>query len=353
MSAPWPESSISSTGLSSSAQADCQAREAAVLTTECIVAQEAAKCQDGGGNPADVARAAEYLERARQDLATAIVKRDLIEARMSRMMGKTPSGPRPKLLTTTDPKVAVPPDLSATGRDLDLTGEEGLSDPGRMAREANALHQSYRTACRLEDAATQRLDAMKAFYEQGRVSIDRYLDAVDRRATASIQKADYLARYRSAIALVEEKTVTILDGGPIFVTSVSPKTTESGEARARLVEKFFHDRLIGPAAFASDEPQPEAKAAASAVKAPACCEDCDDECDEDDDDRDLEAENPLGALGLRVMNPKGACQFDSELAIHAMKDEPVTLKVPIAGGGMMEITVRVMKAPVGSPNGKK
>ncbi len=80
----------------------------------------------------------------------------------------------------------------------------------RFFLEVDANYKLFKTAGRLKAAAKQRLDAQAAFYENGTITIDRYLDAVNRWATAVAQEADFRTRYNTAIAALEEAKGTLL-----------------------------------------------------------------------------------------------------------------------------------------------
>ncbi len=80
----------------------------------------------------------------------------------------------------------------------------------RFFLEVDSNYKLFKTAGRLKDAAKQRLDAQAAYYENGTITIDRYLDAVNRWATAVAQEADFRTRYNTAIAALEEAKGTLL-----------------------------------------------------------------------------------------------------------------------------------------------
>ena len=80
----------------------------------------------------------------------------------------------------------------------------------RFFLEVDSNYKLFKTAGRLKAAAKQRLDAQAAFYENGTITIDRYLDAVNRWATAVAQEADFRTRYNTAIAAMEEAKGTLL-----------------------------------------------------------------------------------------------------------------------------------------------
>ena len=61
-------------------------------------------------------------------------------------------------------------------------------------------------------AAAQRLDAQRAYYEEGRMTIDRYLHAIGRYTTAVATESQYLMTYNISIVALEEAKGTLLDG---------------------------------------------------------------------------------------------------------------------------------------------
>ncbi len=80
----------------------------------------------------------------------------------------------------------------------------------RFFLEVDVNYKLFKTASRLKAAAKQRLEASKAFYENGTIAIDRYLDAVNRWANAVVSEADFRTRYNTSIVLLEELKGTLL-----------------------------------------------------------------------------------------------------------------------------------------------
>ncbi len=80
----------------------------------------------------------------------------------------------------------------------------------RFFIEVDSNYNLFKTAARLKAAAKLRLDAQAAFYENGTITIDRYLDSVNRWATAVAQEADFRTRYNTAIVALEEAKGTLL-----------------------------------------------------------------------------------------------------------------------------------------------
>ena len=80
----------------------------------------------------------------------------------------------------------------------------------RFFLEVDANYKQFKTASRLRAAAAQRLDAQRAFYEEGRITIDRYLDAVSQYANAVAQEAQFKTTYNISIVALEEAKGTLL-----------------------------------------------------------------------------------------------------------------------------------------------
>ncbi len=80
----------------------------------------------------------------------------------------------------------------------------------RFFLEVDANYKQFRTASRVRAAAAQRLEAQRAFYEEGRITIDRYLDAVSQFASAVALEAQYKTTYNISIVALEEAKGTLL-----------------------------------------------------------------------------------------------------------------------------------------------
>jgi hypothetical protein len=159
----------------------------------------------------------------------------------------TPPGKSPTQAASGDRRAA----------DLDLVRQRACYDQvlhqathslARFCLEVDANYKQYKTAGRLKTAAFQRLEAQKAFYESGSITIDRYLDAVHRWANSVLQEADFLYCYNTAIAAVEEAKGTLLDRDRIVIVDIRDKpnrmrpTPESAPAGTR-------DPLAGKAIY--------------------------------------------------------------------------------------------------------
>jgi outer membrane protein TolC len=87
----------------------------------------------------------------------------------------------------------------------------------RFFLEVDVNYKLFKSARNLKEAARTRLLAQKAYYEQGTVTIDRYLDAVNRWANAVANEADFRTRYNTSIVLLEELKGTLLAYNNIVV----------------------------------------------------------------------------------------------------------------------------------------
>jgi outer membrane protein TolC len=80
----------------------------------------------------------------------------------------------------------------------------------RFFLEVDANYKQFKTSSRLRVAAAQRLDAQRANYEEGRITIDRFLDAVSQYATAVATEAQYKSTYNVSLAALAEAKGTLL-----------------------------------------------------------------------------------------------------------------------------------------------
>ena len=94
--------------------------------------------------------------------------------------------------------------------------------------EIDANYKQYQTAKRLRSAAAERLEAQRGYYEEGRITIDRFLDAVSQYAAAVASEAEFKCTYNIALVVFEEIKGTLLSFDKITVTA-PPKT---GKARS-------------------------------------------------------------------------------------------------------------------------
>jgi outer membrane protein TolC len=129
----------------------------------------------------------------------------------------------------------------------------------RFFLEIDANYKQFETAKRLRQAAAQRLDAQRAYYEEGRITIDRFLDAISQYATAIATEAQYKATYNTSIVALEEAKGTLLAYDNIVVAErpsaqdTSPVRPASADQASRGASK--PDDKVVTASFASEKPK--------------------------------------------------------------------------------------------------
>jgi hypothetical protein len=100
----------------------------------------------------------------------------------------------------------------------------------RSFLEIDTGYKQFKTASRLRTAAAERLEAQRAFYDEGRITIDRYLDAVSQYTAAVAQEARFRTGYNAAIPALEEAKGTLLAYDKITVVG-DPKASARAVAR--------------------------------------------------------------------------------------------------------------------------
>jgi outer membrane protein TolC len=143
----------------------------------------------------------------------------------------------------------------------------------RSFLEVDADYQQFQTANRLRQAAAQRLDAQRADYEEGRIGIDPYLDAVREYATAVATEAQYKTTYNISIVALEEAKGTLLAYDNIVVAErphprkafIEPREVQAAEGEDRSPPD-------GPSTPEKPVWAPKASPSQAAKTAqPACC----------------------------------------------------------------------------------
>jgi hypothetical protein len=108
--------------------------------------------------------------------------------------------------------------------DLDDTIRKQVHSFARTFLNIDVSEKQLRTAKRLKAAAAARLDSQRAYYAEGRVTIDRFLDAVSQYATAVATEAQCTATYNTSIVALKEAKGTLLeDYGIVVVERPKPR----------------------------------------------------------------------------------------------------------------------------------
>jgi len=114
----------------------------------------------------------------------------------------------------------------------------------RFFLEIDANYKQFKAAARLRKQAAIRLDAQRAFYEEGRITIDRFLDAVSQYATAVATEAQYKTTYNISIVALEEAKGTLLAYDNIAVAE-GPHPAKA-YIQARDIQNAHHQHHIRP-----------------------------------------------------------------------------------------------------------
>jgi len=235
------------------AHAQLGASEKSAQLAEEILSREKAEVAVGKGAVADVAEPSQRLEQLNLDLATR--RSDLIttERQLRSLLGLPPDDGRRIVPVTAPTEARLEPDwddsLAAMLENhpdvvrakvrVNAAEDKMVGDgPARLERqkanlqqvvhqtthslarfflEIDANYKQFKTASRLRAAAAERLNAQRAFYEEGRITIDRFLDAVSQYATAVATEAQYKALYNISIVALEEAKGTLLEYDKITV----------------------------------------------------------------------------------------------------------------------------------------
>ena len=253
----------------SSQQTAVWIREATIKLAEEAVRREKADLGGGRLKPVDMAEVDRAIEALKTALEAARADRTTIERQFRNILG-LPVEDRRKMLAATPPVLAPTelrweaclaemtarqPDIQALRRSLAAAQAQADQRPGDAAQAAVARQKAFydqvvqgttkslarffaeieaqykhlTTAQRLTIAAQQRLAAQRASYDQGRITIDRLLDAITQYANAVSQESLYASSYNTTLAAFEEAQGTILPHGGIQI--LAPRRRPDGPAK--------------------------------------------------------------------------------------------------------------------------
>lgn len=118
----------------------------------------------------------------------------------------------------------------------------------RFFLEVDANYKQFKTAGRLREAAQKRLEAQQIFYENGQITIDRYLQALSNWARAVAQEAQFKTSYNISLAALEEAKGTLLAYDNIAISEGPQPGKAYIQARDQQAGHFQvgGNRLSGP-----------------------------------------------------------------------------------------------------------
>jgi Outer membrane efflux protein len=160
--------------------------------------------------------------------------------------------------------------ISQQEGELEQTIREQLWSLARMFQGIDTTYKQLVTAKRLRVAAASRLEAQRAYYEVGRITLDRFLDAVSQYAAAVGSESQYKATYNTNIVGLSEAKSTLLADDRIFVAE--PKSpTKDNLARQPKIDRSVQSTAFIPAAESdrASAPAPRPMAATPAPSSPS------------------------------------------------------------------------------------
>jgi hypothetical protein len=266
------------------------AAEQAVKIAEEVCRREGSKltlC----ASAADAAEAAQRLERFKCDLATRASDVTTSERQLRTILGLPPADNR-RIIPVTPPTTArIEPDwnaclgemtrnqpdilhqkllLNLAERELLMATEKGPAETtlrrsrsyldqvvnqttrslARFFLGIDANYKQFKTASRLRSVAAQNLEAQRAYYDEGRITADRFLDGVSQYATAVATEAQYNTTYNIYLAALPEAKGTLLDERNIIIAEPPASRAAWHAATAR------KDDLAKPASLDAAKNEP-------------------------------------------------------------------------------------------------
>jgi hypothetical protein len=296
----------------------------AVKTAQEVLTKEQSDLAVGRGTVADVAEAAQRLEQFNLDLVTRTSDVITTERQLRNILGLPPADNRRIIPVTPALEARLEPDWDACLNEMSqqqpdiVQAKLGMGPPvtvvvdhgpdhGRPAAppcsqmveereheqnhlqqltherthmlvrcflEIDANYKQFRTAARLRAAAAQRLDAQRAYYEEGRITLDRFLDAVSQHATAVATESQYKATYNIYVAALGEAKGTLLaDCGIVVAESIPGQSASQQPATGKKDHEAQLAALVVPAKIRSaTSSQPKADAPTKPACAAMCCQ---------------------------------------------------------------------------------
>jgi RNA polymerase sigma factor (sigma-70 family) len=294
------------------AQANVQFRaaETAVTTAEGFVTRLTAEQKVGLATLADLDEASQRLEQFKLDLVTRSSDVNTTERQLRNILGLPPADVRRIVPVTAPVEARVEPDREecaqvmlrkqpdivrmralVKGFESDVSADglirlergktykkqvinQATHSLARILKEIDASYKQFKTASRLRAAAALRLDSQRACWEQGRITVDRYLDAVTQHAVSIAVEAQYKTTYNHSIVGLEEAKGTLLEHDQITVVddpvpdfAVKGAWYEPPDSAKRTVREVIQSPAPAALAPASRPNVSEAQAKAASPKA--------------------------------------------------------------------------------------
>jgi len=267
------------------AHAQLEATTKSVEFAEEIQKREAAELQVGRGTIADVAEAAQRLEMFNLDLVTRTSDVITTERLLRKALG-LPSADDRRIVPVTAPLEApLEPDweiskaamlenhpeivlakarlkqaeagtagtvasrvaqIKSQKDSLQTVVDRNTHALARIFVEIGANYKQFTTASRLRAAAARRLDAQRAYYKEGRITVDRFLDCVSQYGAAIAAEVQYKTTYNNAIVALEEAKGTLLECDEITVVDGPRSTVSAAKAPVSQPVPFAPPQSLQP-----------------------------------------------------------------------------------------------------------
>lgn len=232
------------------ARAQRWASELAAQSGKEILHRETVELQNGRGTAADVAECSQRLEQFNLDVVTRASDVITSERQLRKVLGLPASDSRNIVPVSTpveakveydwgrclaemlneEPEIAFIKRVIGGGAHAKTDQNETLHTAvnqrthslSRCYLEVDSNFKQFQVAARLRRAAADRLTAQRSYYEEGRITVDRYLDAVSQHATAVATESQYKTTYNISIVSLEEAKGTLLAFNNIAVVDDGP-----------------------------------------------------------------------------------------------------------------------------------
>ena len=156
------------------------------------------------------------------------------------------------------------PDLAGNRTIVEQVTHEATHAMARPFREIADNSKQYQTAKKRRMASEEMLAAQRAYYKEGRITIDKCLDAVSQYAQAVAVESQLKATHNIALVSLEEAKGTLLERDKITLVECPSGGAQAGEVEASARKLVFKmpapaERTPSPEIHDAPAPRPEPK----------------------------------------------------------------------------------------------
>jgi rubrerythrin len=192
------------------AHAELQAADRAANLAQEILKGEQAELSSHGTN-ADLPEAIQRVKQFKLEEANRVSDMITSERQLRSVLGLPPADNR-RIIPVTPPLETRLEAVWEECVDAILDGQtipEQAQSWARSVLEIDAKHRELVKAKQLANAAAKRLATQRAYYDDGRITVNRFLDAVNQSATAESALAERETAYNVAIVTLNETMGTL------------------------------------------------------------------------------------------------------------------------------------------------